>query len=165
VDTLGENRPSRRAFAVAGLIAAVLVLVSCGPDGRSRHEVASADRADRAESGCARQLTVLFWPKGHPAIPSIDFPSLPMPHVEIYGGTDPSYPMSAALAWAFTHPPGPGFPPRSTKPECLSDLSTDDLPAWDAASALDDAARLVCHRQTGRRSSTKNQGRVATRSL
>jgi hypothetical protein len=69
--------------------------------------------------------------------------------VEIYGGADPSYPMSAALAWAFTHPPGPGFPPRSTKPECLSDLSTDDLPARDAASALDDAVRLVCHLPNG----------------
>jgi hypothetical protein len=72
-----------------------------------------------------------------------------MPHVEIYGGTDPSYPMSAALAWAFTHPPGPGFPPRSTKPECLSGPSTDDLPALDAAGALDDAVRLVCHLPNG----------------
>jgi hypothetical protein len=40
-------------------------------------------------TGCAKEVTVLLWPDGHPAVPEISLPLLPMPHVEICRGTDP----------------------------------------------------------------------------
>jgi len=34
--------------------------------------------------------TVLFWPHGHPAIPAVNFPAYPPPHIEVYK-TGPRY--------------------------------------------------------------------------
>jgi hypothetical protein len=147
MDTPGDNRGTRRAFGAAGLIAAVLVLGSCGTDGRSRDEVASAaGRAGTAERDStlrppAHGLVLAERSSGH------TFDRLPLLADAARGdlrGHGPSYPMSAALAGAFTQPPGPGSPPHSTKPECLSDLSTNDLSFPTVAIVLDAAARVVC---------------------
>jgi hypothetical protein len=130
-----------------------VALASCGSQDSGRKDgVTAAEHTPVVELAkarrCAEQVTVLFWPKGHPAIPSIGFPSLAMPHLEMYGPGD-GYPMSAALAWAFTTPPGPSFPQRSTKPDCLSAVSTRDLtPVLDAQSSHT-AVRLVCRLPQG----------------
>jgi hypothetical protein len=47
----------------------------------------------------APDVTVLFWPKGHHAVPSVGFPRIPTPHLEIYK-PDPSYPSSNFLYYA-----------------------------------------------------------------
>jgi hypothetical protein len=138
-----------RILTVMGLAASLLALGSCGGDETGDKDAArAADTSSKVElaraRSCAQRVTVLFWPKGHPAIPAISFPSLPMPHVEIYGGSDPGYPTSAALAWAFTSPPGPSFPARSTKPDCLSDAPSGEIPHIEDALASGAAARLVC---------------------
>jgi hypothetical protein len=70
-----------------------VALVSCGSQDSGREDGATATEPTpvvepaRARR-CAEQVTVLFWPKGHPAIPSISFPSLAMPHLEMYGPGD-----------------------------------------------------------------------------
>jgi hypothetical protein len=37
-------------------------------------------------------MSVLVWPHGHPVIPSVNFPSITNPHVEVYVGWNPKYP-------------------------------------------------------------------------
>jgi hypothetical protein len=44
------------------------------------------------------QVTFLFWPQGHQAIPNFKFPAYPLPHTEIYR-TDPTYPNTAFLGF------------------------------------------------------------------
>lgn len=108
----------------------------------------SATQESTSASECASEATVLFWPKGHPAIPAINFPALPMPHIEVYKGTGPAYPMSAAIAWAFASSPGPGFPQRQTSPQCLASGSTDSGQVSNAKT-VQAAARLVCTAESG----------------
>jgi hypothetical protein len=130
-----------------------VALASCGSQDSGRKDGATAEKPTRVVElakarRCAEQVTVLFWPKGHPAIPSIGFPSLAMPHLEMYGPGD-GYPMSAALAWAFATPPGPSFAQRSTKPDCLSAVSTRDLATVQDAQSSHTAVRLVCRLPQG----------------
>jgi hypothetical protein len=47
----------------------------------------------------AKSITVLFWPKGHAAIPKVNFPSFPTPHVEIYKGRTKAYTGSESLGF------------------------------------------------------------------
>jgi hypothetical protein len=150
-------------IAIAGLIAS-LGFGSCGSDddgqdgnGEAAESVPS-DGGDVAKA-CATEVTVLFWPKGHPAIPAINVPLLPMPHIELYGGTDPEYPTSAALGWAFTSSPGPSFPDRRVAPNCLSDVSTDELTGVENAVATGKEVRLVCQMPEGAEIAIEEAGR------
>ena len=43
-------------------------------------------------SKCGGKTTVLVWPHGHPVIPSVNFPAIVNPHVEVYVGWNPKYP-------------------------------------------------------------------------
>ena len=132
------------------LAAAVVALAAggCGSEDGPQDDAATAAAASGSDvsraTGCAKEVTVLLWPDGHPAVPGISFPSLPMPHVEIYRGTDPGYPTSDAIAWAFASPPGPSFPQRSTTPACLSSTPAAELREVDAGVSARDAVRLVC---------------------
>jgi hypothetical protein len=46
----------------------------------------------------ATQLTFLFWPQGHQAVPSVGFPAYPIPHTELYR-TDPTFAGTNALGF------------------------------------------------------------------
>ena len=37
-------------------------------------------------------MSILVWPHGHPVIPSVNFPAIHNPHVEVYVGWSPKYP-------------------------------------------------------------------------
>ena len=143
----------RQVLTVCILIAS-LAAGACGSDEGGREDAAAA--AEPASSSavarakdCATEVTVLLWPDGHPAVPGISFPSLPMPHLEIYRGTDPGYSTSDAIAWAFASPPGPSFPQRSTTPACLSSTPAAELREVDEAVIARDAVRLVCRMPDG----------------
>ena len=77
---------------------------------------ASAPAGDRAATvgpvacGTAKQFTYLFWPQGHPAIPSVNFPAFPIPHLELYKGADPTFP-NTAFAAGVNAQAGGGFAP------------------------------------------------------
>jgi hypothetical protein len=147
----GSGAMKRSSLTIPVLAVA---LASCGSQDSGRKDGATAAEptavVELAKARrCAEQVTVLFWPKGHPSIPSIGFPSLAMPHLEMYRGPGTSYPMSAALAWAFATPPGPSFPQRSTKPDCLSAVSTRELAPVPDAQSSQTAVRLVCRLPQG----------------
>jgi hypothetical protein len=95
-----------------GLAWAVLVLVAA--------TAASAPAGERAAAlgpvtcGTAKQFTYLFWPQGHQAIPSINFPAFPVPHLELYKGFDPTFP-NPGLAAAVNAQAGGGFAPGCAK--------------------------------------------------
>ena len=140
-----------RAISVGLAVGLAWTAAACGSG--SDDDPAGTQTEDRASNAevaaarrCATEVTVLFWPAGHPAIPAIDFPYLPMPHFEIYAGAGPEYPTSAALAWAFAEPPGPSFPQRSTKPECLD---SGESPEPEESQPVTDAVRLVCRLPQG----------------
>ena len=63
-----------RLLVLAAVVAAVLVPVA-----------ASLPAARAVEGDCGTTtITVLFWPRGHAAIPALDFPSFRTPHIEVY---------------------------------------------------------------------------------
>lgn len=62
------------ASLATALVAAVCVAVA-----------PSAPQAPGKRVACgAKALTLLFWPEGHDAVPSVNFPVFPTPHLEIY---------------------------------------------------------------------------------
>jgi hypothetical protein len=86
-------------LVVAGAIAAASASAAGAP---------AAAPVPRFDCG-SRNLTFLFWPQGHNAIPSISFPAYQVPHMEVYkttaGGT---YPNSSQVALIVVGPSGPG---------------------------------------------------------
>ena len=45
-----------------------------------------------ATTKCGGKMSVLVWPHGHDVIPSVNFPAIRNPHVEVYVGWNPKYP-------------------------------------------------------------------------
>src|SRR4051812_30097856 len=43
-------------------------------------------------SRCGGKMSILVWPHGHPVIPSVNFPAIVNPHVEVYVGWSKRYP-------------------------------------------------------------------------
>lgn len=43
-------------------------------------------------SKCGGRMSVLVWPQGHAVIPSVNFPAIVNPHVEVYVGWSKKYP-------------------------------------------------------------------------
>ncbi|MEW6583532.1 MAG: hypothetical protein AB1416_12320, partial [Actinomycetota bacterium] len=66
---------TRRMRIGVGVAAGTAVLVAAAP--------AAAKSVPVACPG-ASQLTVLFWPKGHPKIASLGFPAYRLPHAELF---------------------------------------------------------------------------------
>jgi hypothetical protein len=60
-----------------------------------------------ATCGSATTWTFLFWPNGHPAIPSVKFPKFARPHLEAYRGAGRRYPGSGLGGFVSTN--GGGF--------------------------------------------------------
>lgn len=81
----------RLATALLVLLAAVGVPGAAG---------AAPDAAGTRYDCGAREWTFLFWPKGHAAIPAIQFPEFKVPHFEAYKGADPAYPATSSLGYA-----------------------------------------------------------------
>jgi hypothetical protein len=66
-------------------LAATSVLVAAGlVTGASAHDRTAA--LGPVSCGTAKTFTYLFWPQGHPAIPSVNFQNFPVPHLELYIG-------------------------------------------------------------------------------
>ena len=60
---------------------------------------APAAHAAQAVSCSAPSATVLFWPKGHAAVPTVGFPKILTPHLEVYGA-GAGYPSANFLLYA-----------------------------------------------------------------
>lgn len=87
--------------------------------------------------GSATQYTFLFWPHGHPAIASVDFPTFPPPHLEAYSGTNKKYPNSAFVASAAANGAG------GTKPGCRPFVPKVSI-VFHAKSVTMNSTALVC---------------------
>jgi hypothetical protein len=97
----------------------------------------------RQTGSCGRTINVLFWPKGHPAIPSIDFPRIPTPHLEVYRGSRVVDDFTGFLSWVTAGPvPGIGLGSPSTMGACLSFDDPGQL--VKPAKTVTATARLVC---------------------
>ena len=59
---------------------------------------APSAQAAQAVSCSASSATVLFWPKGHAAVPKVDFPKILTPHLEVYSA-GAGYPSSNFLLY------------------------------------------------------------------
>jgi hypothetical protein len=71
---------------------AALAVVVCATSG--------ALAAGSSEAQCnAKNGRYLFWPHGHPVVPSAGFPAFPTPHLELYEGTSGGFPNSAQDAY------------------------------------------------------------------
>ena len=76
---------TRIALAIAGLTLAALA--------------AQAPAASALTVNCSqKRYTFLFWPHGHRAVPSVNFPAYPVPHLEFYK-PGASYPNSNSLGY------------------------------------------------------------------
>jgi hypothetical protein len=86
-DAVGAARhhPVQAAAALTAVALAALAAAAPAPAATSRVNCSKKD------------VTVLFWPHGHQAIPSLGFPEFLLPHLEVYK-TASSYPTANELA-------------------------------------------------------------------
>lgn len=87
--------------------------------------------------GNATQYTFLFWPTGHPAIASVDFPKFTVPHLEAYSGADKKYPTSAFVASAAANGSG------GTKAGCKAFVPKVSI-GYRGKGVTTSATALVC---------------------
>ncbi len=81
-------------LAVAMLAAGTLVAIAAPAGAQS--EAATAPAVD-----CnTKTYQLLFWPEGHAAVESVDFPEYLVPHLEVYKGGDKTYPPADAVGYA-----------------------------------------------------------------
>jgi hypothetical protein len=119
-----------RAAVMVCLVLAVAIAVSTAGSAR-------ADSVVEARTcGAADAYTYLFWPHGHPAIPSVKMRAYPRPHLQLYAGTDERYPRRAFRA--FVSARGGSFT-RGCEPATVGEVR-----GLAAAPPLDTDARLVC---------------------
>ncbi len=122
-------------LAVSLVLAVALVATTATASGRP---------AGGAQASCGKRMTFLFWPKGHPAVPSVGFPKLRAPHLEIYKGSNPRYPMSDFVAWAVAGKTPPNEPAPYVSPYCVSAGSSRSPAELPFAAPLKATARVVC---------------------
>lgn len=72
----------RRRIGIAAVAATLVVAGSA---------VVGSSGAVRAAK-CGPKMSVLVWPHGHSVIPSVNFPAITNPHVEVYVGWSSKYP-------------------------------------------------------------------------
>jgi hypothetical protein len=103
--------------------------------------MASAVSADKllglSICGNATQYTFLFWPHGHPAIASVNFPKFSVPHLEAYSGANKKYPNSDFVASAAANGSG------GTKPGCRAWLPKVGI-GYHGKSVTTSQTALVC---------------------
>lgn len=116
-------------FSLVAVAAGMLVLVG-----------GSAAGQDAATPGdCkAKQYRLLFWPEGHPAIPSIGFPEFLTPHLEVYKGTGNKY-ADADLVGA----EDPTSAQVSTE-KCKAAAETGTAKEPAKKKSTQDAAKITC---------------------
>ena len=68
---------------VAGALAVVALVVAV-PAAFGSHS--------RGSTKCGGKMSILVWPHGHGVIPSVSFPAIVNPHVEVYVGWNQKYP-------------------------------------------------------------------------
>ena len=83
-----KNSATRRAAPI-GLLA--LVILAAFAVAVVAPIALGSQSASRAAT-CGPKMTVLVWPHGHPVIPSVNFPAITNPHVEVYVGYNAKYP-------------------------------------------------------------------------
>ena len=130
-----RSRRVARGVAVT-LVLAVAVVASAA--------TASGRPAGSVQTSCGKRMTFLFWPKGHPAMPSVNFPKLRAPHIEIYKGSNPKYPMSDFVAWAVAGKTPANEPAPYVSPYCVSAGSSRAPTKLPFAAPLRATARVVC---------------------
>jgi hypothetical protein len=59
-----------------------------------------------ASTKCGGRMSVLVWPHGHGLIPSVNFPAIHNPHVEVYVGRSPKYPEALYGGYVLGGKPG-----------------------------------------------------------
>ena len=98
-----------------GVIVALAVAVGVGVSTTSA-SLTHATSAARVNCRSAK-LTFFFWPGGHNAVPSINFPSFPYPHLELYksANTYPNQNFFAGIGFGPTGQPYGGFAPACAK--------------------------------------------------
>jgi hypothetical protein len=101
----------------------------------------AAPNARQARVSChARALTFLFWPNGHNAIPSVNFPSFPYPHLEVYktANTYVDQNFMAGIGFGSTGQPYGGFAQSCTK------VKSKLINSKGATARTDQATLLQC---------------------
>ncbi len=103
----------------------------------------SASVSRPARANCrAKALTFLFWPSGHNAIPSINFPSFLYPHLEVYK-TAAAYPDQNFLAGIGFGPSGQPY--GGISQSCTKVKSNKIINSKPAAAKTDQATSLQCN--------------------
>ena len=82
-----------RALVGATLFAAVAAVLSVAPVGAQTSLTPSVLNCN------VSTYRMLFWPEGHKAVKSQDFPEYTVPHVELFTGTGKQYPASDNLGY------------------------------------------------------------------
>lgn len=59
---------------------------------------------------CGGKMSVLVWPHGHPVIPSVNFPAITNPHIEVYVGWSSRYPEALYGGYVVGGTPKGGIP-------------------------------------------------------
>jgi hypothetical protein len=70
-----------KRLAGALVLAALAIVVS-----------AAIGSPGRVATKCGGKMSILVWPHGHDVIPSVNFPAIVNPHVEVYVGWNQKYP-------------------------------------------------------------------------
>ena len=70
-----------KRLAGALVLAALAIVVS-----------AAIGSPGRVATKCGGKMSILVWPHGHDVIPSVNFPAIVNPHVEVYVGWNEKYP-------------------------------------------------------------------------
>jgi hypothetical protein len=103
VDFLGGECYGRhivKRIAGALAVAAMLAIVTPVAFGSYGHTA----------SKCGGKISVLVWPKGHGVIPSVNFPAIVNPHVEVYVGWNQGYPEALYGGYVVGGVPHGGIP-------------------------------------------------------
>lgn len=85
-----------RAVLGAPVLIALVAVASAAPLGA---QTTPGARAPSVLNCNVSTYRLLFWPQGHKAVKSQDFPEYTVPHVELFTGTGKRYPASDSLGY------------------------------------------------------------------
>ena len=129
----GRSKCRRIGAAIAvSALGAVAVPVVAGPAAAQTPSVLNCN---------VTTYRVLFWPEGHKAIKSQDFPAYPVPHVELFTGTGKNYPGTDSLGYVDS------AGQTSHPPSCVAASLTGQLGGpipTDKMKTITKAASLAC---------------------
>src|SRR5581483_979372 len=83
----------------------------------------------RGAASCGSKLSVLVWPHGHPPIPSVNFPEIRNPHVEVYLGYNRKYPEPLYAGYVIGGKPPSIIPTGNVSLRCVNYGTTVKGPA------------------------------------